>query len=97
MLPISDNYNEYAEKISNLLNFSDIRGLVDDRSEKVGKKIRDAELAKVPFMLIIGEKEVSSEMVSVRKRGEGDLGAMRISDFEKLVKKEIEKELSQEL
>ena len=97
LLPISDNYNEYAEKISNLLNFSDIRGLVDDRSEKVGKKIRDAELAKVPFMLIIGEKEVSSEMVSVRKRGEGDLGAMRISDFEKLVKKEIEKELSQEL
>jgi len=97
LLPISDNYNEYAEKISNLLNFSDIRGLVDDRSEKVGKKIRDAELAKVPFMLIIGEKEVSSEMLSVRKRGEGDLGAMRISDFEKLVKKEIEKELSQEL
>ncbi|MDG1842335.1 MAG: threonine--tRNA ligase [Crocinitomicaceae bacterium] len=97
LLPISDNYNEYAEKISNLLNFSDIRGLVDDRSEKVGKKIRDAEMAKVPFMLIIGEKEVSSETVSVRKRGEGDLGTMCVSDFEKLVKKAVEKELSQEL
>jgi len=96
LLPISDNYNEYAEKISKLLNFSDIRGLVDTRSEKVGKKIRDAELAKIPFMLIIGEKEVSSESVSVRKRGEGDLGKMSVSEFEKLVKEAVEKELLQE-
>ena len=58
ILPISEKFNDYAEKLSELLNISDIRGFVDDRNEKIGKKIRDAEIAKVPFMLIVGEKEV---------------------------------------
>jgi threonyl-tRNA synthetase len=97
LLPISDNYNGYAEKISEVLNFSDIRGLVDARSEKVGKKIRDAEMAKIPFMLIIGEKEVKEGLVSVRKRGEGDLGAMSIDKFQSLVEDAVSKELSQEI
>jgi threonyl-tRNA synthetase len=97
LLPISDNYNGYAEKISEVLNFSDIRGLVDTRSEKVGKKIRDAEMAKIPFMLIIGEKEVKDGLVSVRKRGEGDLGAMSVDKFQGLVEEAVMKELSQEI
>ena len=69
VLPISEKFNEYAKKVSDVLNNYDIRGLVDDRNEKIGKKIRDAELAKRPFMLIVGEKEFNTEQVSVRQRG----------------------------
>jgi threonyl-tRNA synthetase len=94
ILPISEKYNDYAEKISDVLNISDIRGLVDDRNEKIGKKIRDAELNKIPFMLIVGEKEAENNEVSVRQRGSGDLGSMSIADFSKLVQKTIEDELS---
>ena len=94
ILPISEKYNDYAEKISDVLNISDIRGLVDDRNEKIGKKIRDAELNKIPFMLIFGEKEAENNEVSVRQRGSGDLGSMSIADFSKLVQKTIEDELS---
>ncbi|MEN9401037.1 MAG: threonyl-tRNA synthetase [Bacteroidota bacterium] len=94
ILPISEKYNDYAEKISEVLNISDIRGLVDDRNEKIGKKIRDAELNKIPFMLIVGEKEAENNEVSVRQRGTGDLGSMSIADFSKLVQKTIEDELS---
>ncbi|MDC0460000.1 threonine--tRNA ligase [Crocinitomicaceae bacterium] len=93
VLPISEKYNEYAKKVSDVLNNYDIRGLIDDRNEKIGKKIRDAELAKRPFMLIVGEKEFNSEQVSVRQRGEGDKGAMGIKDFAELVNKLVEKEL----
>ena len=93
ILPISDKYNEYAEKVLDLLNNSDIRGFVDDRNEKTGKKIRDSELKKIPFMLIVGEQEASEGTVSVRQRLEGDHGSMSISDFEKLIKNTIEKEL----
>ena len=94
ILPISDKYNDYAEKVLELLNNSDIRGFVDDRSEKIGKKIRDSELKKIPFMLIVGDKEAENEEVSVRQRGEGDLGSMKISDFRTLVEQAIENELS---
>jgi len=93
ILPISEKYNEYAQKLSDLLNISDIRGFVDDRNEKIGKKIRDAEIAKVPFMLIVGEKEVELNQVSVRQRGEGDKGSMSAEDFAQLVQQAIEKEL----
>ena len=93
ILPISDKYNEYAQNVLELLNNSDIRGFVDDRNEKTGKKIRDSELKKIPFMLIVGEQEASEGTVSVRQRLEGDLGSMSISDFEKLVQNTIEKEL----
>jgi len=94
ILPISEKYNEYAQKLSDLLNISDIRGFVDDRNEKIGKKIRDAEIAKVPFMLIVGEKEVELNQISVRQRGEGDKGSMSAEDFAKLVQQAIEKELA---
>lgn len=89
ILTISDRYNEYAEKVARELKSSDIRAFVDERSEKVGRKIRDAELRKVPFMLILGEKEEAEGVVSVRKQKEGDLGAMSVSEFADFLKKEI--------
>jgi threonyl-tRNA synthetase len=97
VLPISEKYNEYAEKVSEFLNNSDIRGLVDDRNEKIGKKIRDAELAKIPFMLIVGEKEFEQNQVSVRQRGEGDRGAMSQDAFIEIVKEAVDKELATEI
>ncbi|MEY2800291.1 MAG: hypothetical protein RI934_1279 [Bacteroidota bacterium] len=89
ILPISEKYADYAKNISNSLNNYDIRGLIDNRDEKIGKKIRDAEVKKIPFMLIVGEKESEDGLVSVRKHGEGDLGAMSIEAFADLIKKEI--------
>ena len=94
VLPISDKYNEYAEKVLEFLNNYDIRGLVDDRNEKIGKKIRDAELAKVPFMLIIGEKEFESNLVSVRQRAFGDHGSVTQEAFVAMVQEAIAAELS---
>jgi threonyl-tRNA synthetase len=89
ILPISEKYADYAKNISNSLNNYDIRGLIDNRDEKIGKKIRDAEVKKIPFMLIVGEKESEDGLVSVRKHGEGDLGAMSMEAFADLIKKEI--------
>jgi threonyl-tRNA synthetase len=89
ILPISEKYADYAKNISNSLNNYDIRGLIDNRDEKIGKKIRDAEVKKIPFMLIVGEKESEEGLVSVRKHGEGDLGAMSMEAFADLIKKEI--------
>ncbi len=89
ILPISEKYADYAKNISNSLNNYDIRGLIDNRDEKIEKKIRDAEVKKIPFMLIVGEKESEEGLVSVRKHGEGDLGAMSMEDFAELIKKEI--------
>jgi threonyl-tRNA synthetase len=94
VLPISDKYNEYAEKVSEFLNNSDIRGLIDDRNEKIGKKIRDAELNKVPFMLIVGEKEAESDTISVRQRGVGDHGSMDLNKFADLIQEVISAELA---
>ena len=88
ILPISEKYGDYAKKVLQLLENHDISGLIDDRSEKTGKKIRDAELAKYPFMLIVGEKEEQDGMISVRRRGEGDLGVMSVEDFISYFKKE---------
>ncbi|MDY3315700.1 threonine--tRNA ligase [Riemerella anatipestifer] len=81
LLPISEKYTDYAKKVSQLLENHDICGLVDERNEKMGRKIRDAEMKKIPFMLIVGENEAGNQTVSVRKRGEGDLGEMSIEDF----------------
>ena len=94
ILPVSEKYNDYAQKVLELLNNSDIRGLVDERNEKVGKKIRDAELSKYPFMLIVGEKEADSNSISVRQRGKGDLGALSPESFAALVQHEMERELA---
>jgi threonyl-tRNA synthetase len=88
ILPISEKYNKYAEKVLNLLNNSEIRALIDERSEKTGRKIRDAELRKIPYMLIVGEKEEAGESVSVRKQGEGDTGTLKIEEFIKMVRDE---------
>ena len=81
VLPISEKYEEYAKKVLESLNNSDIRGLIDLRDEKIGRKIRDAEVKKIPYMLIIGEKEMAEGLVSVRKHGEGDIGSMGSEEF----------------
>ena len=91
ILPISDKYQIYTEKVLHLLENSEIRALVDNRSEKTGRKIRDAEVSKIPFMLIVGEKEEKDGTVSVRRHGEGDKGTYSIKDFIALMNKEIEK------
>jgi threonyl-tRNA synthetase len=97
VLPISEKFNDYAQKVSEFLNNSDIRGLVDDRNEKIGKKIRDAELAKVPFMLIVGEKEFEQNEVSVRQRGVGDLGSVSFENFIEMINFAVNRELSTEI
>ena len=89
VLPISDKYNAYANKCLKLLNNYDICGFVDERSEKTGRKIRDAEQKKIPFMIIVGEKEEGENTISVRKHGEGDLGAFTIDSFVELIDKEL--------
>tara|TARA_Y100000385_G_scaffold105868_2_gene109699 strand:- start:3405 stop:5348 length:1944 start_codon:yes stop_codon:yes gene_type:complete len=91
ILPISEKYHDYAENILNLLNNYDIRGLIDTRAEKAGRKIRDAEVSKVPYMLIVGEKEESEGKVSVRKHGGEDLGSMKTDKFIQHINLEIEK------
>jgi threonyl-tRNA synthetase len=89
-LPISEKYQQYAEKVLHLLKQHEIRGLIDDRSEKTGRKIRDAELKKIPYMLIVGEREESEGSVSVRRHGKGDLGSFSIEEFAKMVNDEVE-------
>ena len=81
VLPISEKYVDYAKKVAQLLENNDISGLIDDRNEKTGKKIRDAELKKIPFMLVVGENEEKEQTISVRRRGEGDLGVMKLDEF----------------
>ncbi|MEO6329622.1 MAG: threonine--tRNA ligase [Ginsengibacter sp.] len=90
ILPISDKFMGYAENVLNKLKNADIRGEIDERSEKIGKKIRDTEIAKVPLMLVIGEKEVNEEKVSVRRQGKGDLGTKSMEEFIGIVKEEVE-------
>jgi threonyl-tRNA synthetase len=94
VLPISEKFNEYAQKVSGLLNNSDIRTVVDDRNEKIGRKIRDNELKRIPYLLIVGEKEQESEAVSVRRQGEGDIGVKQIGEFAGFVEEEVRSQLS---
>ncbi|MCB2196402.1 MAG: threonine--tRNA ligase [Bacteroidetes bacterium] len=89
ILPISEKYNDYAKKVLNFLNNCDIRTLIDDRNEKIGKKIRDNELKRIPYLLIVGEKEFENETVSVRVQGDGDKGAMKLEEFAELVNNEV--------
>jgi threonyl-tRNA synthetase len=89
ILPISEKYEDYAKKLSDELKDSDICGLIDFRDEKIGRKIRDAEVKKIPYMLIVGEKETEQNEVSVRRHGQGDLGSMSIEDLKKQIIKEI--------
>jgi threonyl-tRNA synthetase len=92
ILPISEKFNDYAGKVLEILNNSDICTLIDDRSEKIGKKIRDNELKRIPYLLIIGEKEVENGTLAVRKQGEGDKGSMKIEEFVNFINSEIKKE-----
>ena len=94
VLPISEKFNDYALKVLDFLNNSDICTLIDDRSEKIGKKIRDNELKRIPYLLIIGEKEVESGTVSVRKQGEGDKGSMKLEAFAGFITGEIKNEVA---
>ena len=93
ILPVSQQYNDYAQEVLKLLKNYDIRGLVDGRAEKVGRKIRDAELNKIPFMLIIGEKEAQEKTVSVRQQGKGDLGVFSLDEFQQLINDKINQSL----
>lgn len=89
VLPISDKYNDYANEVCRQLNDSDVRATVDDRSEKIGRKIRDNEMKHIPYLLIVGENEVNEGTVSIRKQGDGDQGSMKIADFAKKINDEV--------
>ena len=93
VLPISEKFNDYAEKVSKYLNNCDIRSEIDLRNEKIGRKIRDNELKRVPFLLIVGEKEESDNLVSVRQQGVGDKGQMSCEAFAEMIKKLVEEEI----
>ncbi|MGB5989381.1 MAG: threonine--tRNA ligase [Marinifilaceae bacterium] len=94
VMPISEKYNDYAKKVLNSLNNSDIRGVLDDRNEKIGRKIRDNELKKIPYLLVVGEAEAESNTVAVRRQGQGDQGVMSIEEFTKTINTEVEDQLS---
>jgi len=89
VLPISDKFLDYANTVLQSLKNADIRAEVDDRNEKIGKKIRDTELMKIPYMLVVGEKEMNEGKVAVRRQGKGDLGTKNIEEFINITRKEI--------
>jgi threonyl-tRNA synthetase len=93
VLPISEKYNDYAKKVVEFLNNNDIRASIDDRNETIGKKIRENELKRVPFLLIVGEKEMETEMISVRKQGDGDKGQMSVVEFAEMVNAEVKQQI----
>ncbi len=95
ILSLSEKYEKYTEKVLNLLENDEIRALVDNRSETIGKKIRDAEMNKIPYMLIVGEQEEKENMVSVRKHSEGDIGKMTIEAFSKMISEAVKKDIKE--
>ena len=95
ILPVSEKFNDYAKNVLNFLNNSDIRAVLDDRNEKIGKKIRDNELKRIPYLLIVGEKEAGSNEVAVRKQGEGDQGTMKLEEFANFINTEVENMLKE--
>ena len=90
ILPISEKFNDYAQEVKDYLKRYDVRAIVDERNEKIGRKIRDNEMKRIPYMLIVGEKEAENREVSVRKKGEGDQGTMKFEDFAKKVNEEVQ-------
>ncbi|MDP3915452.1 MAG: threonine--tRNA ligase [Bacteroidota bacterium] len=94
VLPISEKYNEYSKRVSEFLNNCDIRTIIDDRNEKIGRKIRDNELKRIPYLLIVGEQEAESEQVAVRKQGDGDKGTMKLQEFADFINTEVKEQLS---
>ncbi|HQQ93088.1 MAG TPA: threonine--tRNA ligase [Bacteroidia bacterium] len=97
ILPISERFNDYAQKVIQALNAAELRGFIDDRNEKIGKKIRDQEIGKIPFMVIVGEKEEAENTLSIRARGKGDLGSFSVDDFVKYIRQMIESDFNQKL
>jgi threonyl-tRNA synthetase len=95
VLPISEKFNDYAYNVAKQLNAQDVRTIVDDRNEKIGKKIRDNELKRIPYLLVVGEKEAENEEISVRKQGEGDKGTMKICNFAELLTQEVNQMINQ--
>jgi threonyl-tRNA synthetase len=95
ILPISEKFNDYAFQIAKDMNAQDIRVTVDDRNEKIGRKIRDNELKRIPYMLIVGEKEAENGEVAVRRQGEGDKGTMKVAEFSKLILDEVDSLVNQ--
>ena len=95
VLPISAKFNDYAQKVASELAEKDIRAIVDDRNEKIGRKIRDNEMKRIPYLLIVGEKEAENGEVSVRKQGEGDKGSMKIATFAANLNAEVEELLKE--
>ena len=93
VLPISEKYNDYAEQVAKQLNIDDVRTQIDDRNEKIGRKIRDNELKRIPYLLIVGEKEQADGLVSVRAQGDGDKGQMSIDEFKNYIKKIVKSEI----
>jgi threonyl-tRNA synthetase len=93
ILPVSEKYNEYAKKVVNLLTNNDIRALIDDRNETIGKKIRENELKRIPYILIVGEKETEAGTISVRRQGEGDKGTMTVDNFVEVVNRETKEQI----
>ena len=90
ILPISEKFNDYADEVRMTLKKYDIRAVVDERNEKIGRKIRDNEMKRIPYMLIVGEKEAENGEVSVRKQGEGDQGTLKVEDFAKKIAEEVD-------
>ena len=95
VLPISESFNDYAYQVAKELNAADVRAIVDDRNEKIGKKIRDNELKRIPYLLIVGEKEAQNGEISVRKQGEGDKGTMKIATFAEYLTDEVNNMVNQ--
>lgn len=89
ILPISEKFNDYAYEVARQLTEADVRVTVDDRNEKIGRKIRDNEMRRIPYMLIVGEKEAENGEVSVRKQGEGDKGTMKITTFAEEIAQQV--------
>ncbi|MDR1610436.1 MAG: threonine--tRNA ligase [Candidatus Symbiothrix sp.] len=92
VIPVSEKFNAYAEEVAGELKKKDIRVVIDDRNEKIGRKIRDNELKKIPYLLVVGEKEIEKNEVSVRKQGVGDMGSMKIANFAEIINNEVEKQ-----
>ncbi len=93
VMTVSEKSNEYAQNVLNLLNNSDIRTVLDDRNEKIGRKIRDNELKKIPYLLVVGENEMRENRVSVRRQGKGDMGTMTVDEFIEMIQKEVSDQL----
>ena len=94
VLPVSEKSNEYAYKVRQILESQDVRTIVDDRDEKIGRKIRDNELKRIPYMLIVGEKEAEQGLVSVRQQGAEEKGQMTIQEFADLIKTTVDQQMN---